>query len=476
MSEKGIKRFDELNIARLSLISVQERIPPDYRDWSVELEDGDRRYKVTCQAMPEYGVPHGIDTDISAALVNLYIDQGSPADGSVTCTPYQLLQMAGLDTSGRYYAALDESLKRLLTTNYFIAEGWRDHPRKRWTNVNFRYIDRLEFSSGEAERLDASSILKITLPQEIARSVRSGYIKPLDLSFMQTLKRPPTRALYRLLDSQRRDPENPERVAMSYQVGLMEWAEACKIVSDRPSMAQRTLDAAHEELLEKGFLKNVEYLGRGKKKLLHYTFGEAFIPPDPLLVQNLAGIGITHTRALQLVREYGEASVADTLERYQAIVASGYKPRSRPAFFVDLLKNPEKYQVPADPLLAPEGPQKAQRASRGGSGARRAAEAPSRPSQEEEGVDAALRARPREEQVEEVMRTLTFLLRNDLKLPELDTLRLALDEGLEDPLDIKTWILRGVSSGQKAAVIRDLRARLSLKPASAQAALPDRLF
>ncbi|MBB5293293.1 hypothetical protein E5F05_00080 (plasmid) [Deinococcus metallilatus] len=465
MSEKGIKRFDELNIARLSLISVQERIPPDYRDWSVELEDGDRRYKVTCQAMPEYGVPHGIDTDISAALVNLYIDQGAPADGSVTCTPYQLLQMAGLDTSGRYYAALDESLRRLTTTNYFIAEGWRDHPRKRWTNVNFRYIDRLEFTSGDENRLDASSVLRITLPQEIARSVRAGYIKPLDLSFMQTLKRPPTRALYRLLDSQRRDPENPEQVAMSYQVGLMEWAEACKIVTDRPSMAQRTLDAAHEELLEKGFLKSVEYLGRGKKKMLHYTFGDAFIPPDPLLVQSLADIGITHTRALQLVREHGEAEVEDTLIRYQTIVSGGYRPRSRPAFFVDLLKNPEKYQTPEGAVLPSEGPQKAQQGRKKGERSREELEGPSRPLQEEEDADAALRALPRESQVEAVMRTLTFLLRNDLKLPELDTLRLALDEGLEDPLDVKAWVLRGISSGQKAAMIRDLRARLSLVPA-----------
>ncbi|GAA5512825.1 hypothetical protein Dcar01_01549 [Deinococcus carri] len=464
MAEKGTKRFDELNIARLSLISVQERIPPDYRDWSVELEDGERRYRVTCQAMPEYGVPHGIDTDISAALVNLYIDQGAPSDGSVTCTPYQLLQMAGLDTSGRYYAALDESLKRLLTTNYFIAEGWRDHPRKRWTNVNFRYIDRLEFTSGDENRLDASSVLKITLPQEIARSVRSGYLKPLDLSFMQTLRRPPTRALYRLLDSQRRDPENPERVSMTYEVGLMEWAEACKIVTDRPSMAQRTLDAAHEELLEKGFLKSVEYLGRGKKKLLHYTFGEAFIPPDPLLVQSLAEIGITHTRALQLVREHGEALVEDTLSRYQTIVSGGYKPRSRPAFFVDLLKNPEKYQTGEGAVLPSEGPQKAQQGRKKGERSQEASEGPSRPLQEEEDSDAALRALPREAQVEEVMRTLTFLLRNDLKLPELDTLRLALDEGLEDPLDVKAWVLRGVSSGQKAAMIRDLRARLSLRP------------
>ncbi|WP_034388859.1 replication initiator protein A [Deinococcus sp. YIM 77859] len=470
MSEKEIKRFDELNIARLSLISVQERIPQGYREWSVELEDGDRRYRVTCQAMPEYGVPHGIDTDISAALVNLYIDQGSPLDGSVTCTPYQLLRMAGLDTSGRYYAALEESLKRLLTTNYFIAEGWRDHPRKRWTNVNFRYIDRLEFSSGEAERLDASSILRITLPQEIARSVRSGYIKPLDLSFMQTLKRPPTRALYRLLDSQRRDPENPEVVAMSYEVGLMEWAEACKIVTDRPSLAQRTLDAAHEELLDKGFLKSVEYLGRGKKKVLRYTFGEAFIPPDPLLVQRLAEIGVTYTRVLQLVREHGEALVEDTLLRYQSIIAGGYKPRSRPAFFVDLLKNPTKYQVPEGASLPSEGPKKALQTSKRGKRAGRSPEGPSRPLQSEEGEEgnAGLQALSPEQRVEEVMRTLTFLLRNDLKLAELDTLRLALDEGLEDPLDVKAWVLRAISSGQKAAMIRDLRARLSLVPAPPQ--------
>lgn len=466
MSEKGIKRFDELNIARLSLISVQERIPENYRDWSVELEDGDRRYRVTCQAMPEYGVPHGIDTDITAALVNLYIDQGSPNDGSVTCTPYQLLQMAGLDTSGRYYAALDESLRRLTTTNYFIAEGWRDHPRKRWTNVNFRYIDRLEFSSGEAERLDASSILKITLPQEIARSVRSGYIKPLDLSFMQTLKRPPTRALYRLLDSQRRDPENPERVAMTYEVGLMEWAEACKIVTERPSMAQRTLDAAHEELLEKGFLKSVEYVGRGKKKLLLYTFGEAFIPPDPALVQQLAEIGITYTRALQLVREHSEAVVEDTLLHFQGIMASGFKPRSRPAFFVDLLKNPGKYQGGEGAVLASEGPRKAQQTlvgresrGKGNAGPSRGLESESTPE-----AEAALQTLPREAQVEEVMRTLTFLLRNDLRVAELDTLRLALDEGLEDPLEVKARVLRGIGSGQKAAVIRDLRARLDLTP------------
>lgn len=65
MTDKGIKRFDELNIARLSLISVQERIPADYRDWTVELEDGDRRYRVTCQALPSTAY-HTASTPTSA--------------------------------------------------------------------------------------------------------------------------------------------------------------------------------------------------------------------------------------------------------------------------------------------------------------------------------------------------------------------------------------------------------------------------
>lgn len=461
MSNRGIKRFDELNIARLSLISVQERIPVGYRDWSIELEDGERRYRVTCQAMPEYGVPHGIDTDVSAALVNLYIDQGAPPDGTITCTPYQLLQMAGLDTSGRYYAALDESLRRLLTTNYFIAEGWRDHPKGRWTNVNFRYIDRLEFSSGDENKMDASSVLRITLPQEIARSVRAGYIKSLDLSFMQSLKRPPTRALYRLLDAQRRDPEQPDRVVMAFQVGLMEWAEACKIVTDRPSMAQRTLDAAHEELLEKGFLKAVEYLGRGKKKQLHYTFGEAFIPPDPALIAELAELGVTQTRALQLVREHGEVAVADAVTRSRSILAGGFKPRSRPAFFVDVLRNPDKYQPEEMAATAQKQVVKAQEGVSGGSAPKKGTPAPSRASEEQEG--AALRSLPRDQQIEEVMRTLAFLLRNDLKVAELDTLRASLSEGLADPLELKTLVLRGLSAGQKATIVRELRARTGMK-------------
>jgi len=450
-----VKRFDEINVSQLSLISVQERIPADFREWTVEHIDERRRYRVVCQALPEYGVPHGTDNDISAALINLFIEQGLPDEGTVTATPYLILQAAGLDTSGRYYDALGVSLKRLLTTNYFISEGWRDHPQRRWTTASFRYIDKLEYTSASGEeQLDPTSILKIHLPAELVRSVRAGYIKALDLAFMQSLRRPPTRALYRLLDARRYNPEDPTVRVMSFEVGLMEWAQACKIVSDRPSLVERALKTAHDELIERGFLTAVNFHGRGQKKMIEYVFGTMADPPDPQLVGRLTLVGLTRIRAHQLVQEFGQDVVEESLDRFTALVAGGYKPRSKAAFFVDLLKHPEKYRVDAEPLLVTAAGEQASEKRR-----QRQMDVRQREEAEQQSLEESLQKMPLEEQVEEVMRVAMVMLRGDLKTAEFEALRQVLHQ--EDPLVMRQWLLRGVSSGQRDAVLHDLRIRLS---------------
>ena len=449
-----VKRFDEINVSQLSLISVQERIPADFREWTVEHVDERRRYRVVCQALPEYGVPHGTDNDISAALINLFIEQGLPDEGTVTATPYLILQAAGLDTSGRYYDALGVSLKRLLTTNYFISEGWRDHPQRRWTTASFRYIDRLEYTSASGEeQLDPTSILKIHLPAELVRSVRAGYIKALDLAFMQSLRRPPTRALYRLLDARRYNPEEPTTRVMSFDVGLMEWAQACKIVSDRPSLVERALKTAHDELIERGFLTAVNFHGRGHKKVIEYVFGKMADPPDPQLVGRLTLIGLTRIRAQQLVQEFGQDQAEDALDRFAALVAGGYKPRSKAAFFVDLLKRPEKYHVDAEPLLVSPANEQASEKRK-----QRQLETLKREEAEQQSLEESLQKMPLQEQIEEVMRVAMVMLRGDLKTSEFDSLRQLLRH--EDPLVMRQWLLRGVSSGQRDAILHDLRIRL----------------
>ena len=323
---KEPRHFDEANVARLGLISIQERIPEGYASWEEEFEVLGKPVKLACYANPNVGgVPHGLDNEVSLALIALYLNAGSPPDGTFTTTAYQILKLMGFDTSGYYYRALKESLLRLTTATYVLSEAWRADGR--WQSVSFRYIDKLEFTSGKEGSLDRSSVIRITLAKEIVRSLQNRYTKPIDIEFMASLKRPLSRALYRLLDAQRLSPEREEPLAQ-LEVGLMEWAAACKIVHKRPDKVRRTLEPAHRELIERRYLRSVEYVGRGKNQTIVYVFGEE------------AGGIPDAKRALEAkksVRFVFITGPGDFRNHYiKDIYAGGYKPEGFNALLIDV--------------------------------------------------------------------------------------------------------------------------------------------
>lgn len=156
---------------------------------------------------------------------------------------------------------------------------------------------------------------------------------------MASLKRPLSRALYRLLDAQRLSPEREEPLAR-LEVGLMEWAAACKIVHKRPDKVRRTLEPAHKELLERRYLRSVEYVGRGKNQTIVYVFGEeAGGIPDAEAVELLMAEELSFTSAYSLARRYSLAHIRDRLEVHQAILASGYRPKNRLGLLVDVIRD-----------------------------------------------------------------------------------------------------------------------------------------
>jgi plasmid replication initiation protein len=333
-----IRRFDESNVARLGIISIQERIPPDYTSWTVELELEGHRARLTCEAPEKYGgVPHGLDNDVSLALITLYQDAGSPEDGSFMTTAYQILKVIGLDTSGYYYETLKESLERLFYATYTASESWREGGK--WVTAKFRFLNSLDYiSDNDRLGLSSSSVLKIGLAEQIVRSIRSKYLKPLDLEFLTSLQRPLTRALYRLLDAQRFSEAGNLN---SLEVNIIQWAEACKIVDHTPFKVRRTLEGAHDELMVRGYLRGVHYEGRGVAQTIRYTFAERQQNPalDPEGLQLLTRYGVVSTVARALVRLYPPERVRERVEKYLAILQAGYTPRNRAGFLVDVLKD-----------------------------------------------------------------------------------------------------------------------------------------
>lgn len=342
--EVPTRRVDDLNWARLNLISVQDQIDGQH-NWRVEFRQGNRIVIASCRALPELGVPHGVDNDISAALIDLFQSMDCPEDGSIIIAASELIQRAGWHHNGRYWAMLRESLDRLHTTSYEISGGWRDHPNRRWTTAKFHFIESLEYThQSQSGLFDERTVMRLRLAKPLVASLRSGYIKPLDIEFMQSLSRPRTRVLFRMLDAMRYNPEQPDETIDAFDVSLMEWADQCKL-NGRPDTIRRALQGPHDELLRRGYLHSVTYEGRGKNQRLKYEYAPEFTPISPAVLARLRKHGIADGVARQLARTYNASVLMRRIEHFERLVGSGALTikKTAAAALVHLIKNPDQY-------------------------------------------------------------------------------------------------------------------------------------
>lgn len=338
-------RIDDLNLSQLNLISALDSNTEGKREWSVEYGVGERIVRVSCNALPEYGIPFGIDNDVNVAILAHYYELGQPENGWIEISARQLMELCGFHRNGDYYDRLTESLRRLHTTSYEVSGGWRDHPNRRWTTAAFHIISSLHFTSKAGGLFDDRSVIRLRLAEEIVSSIRGGFTKPLNLDFLRKLSRPRTRTLFRLLDGMRVNPESPDEVIDQFEVDLLTWAAQCKIPADRPDAVRRALEKPHEELIHRGYLISANYEGRGRKQRIQYVFSPDFMPVSPALLDRFRRHGVTDGVIRQLARTYPATSLMRELERFEALVASGQLTvkKTSAAALVHLIKHPDQY-------------------------------------------------------------------------------------------------------------------------------------
>jgi plasmid replication initiation protein len=426
-------RFDEANVGRLGLISIMSRIQEGAYRWDVDflLEDG-RPARIVCVGTPEFGgYPHGLDNDISSALINLYIEAGAPEDGWFHATAHRVLTRAGLQTTGRYYGLLFTSLNRLRATTYYLTDSWFDTRRNNIT-TSFNYLERLEYSTVQDNvTLSSGSLLRLRLAPEITASIRARYLRPLDDVILSKLSGPPSRALYRLLEGQRIDPLGESDVLKQFTVSLRDWAQACKIMEMKPTRIRRNLEQPHNDLLALGYLASVEYGGPSRNQTITYRFTGAEVTepqvlPDPELVQNLGTHRVSMKVATEVIAQFGETRVRERLRKFQLILQSGYRVKSPSGLLLDVIRDDEgKYPDP--PGYAGTAVAVA-----------RAATLQEEPVQDLSDAErmAIEKARPLEEQIDTCVTTLQGILGRKLSLRDFVVLRDKLSAGLADPYEL----------------------------------------
>lgn len=428
---------DELNVSRLNLIAAIDQI--NQHSWAVDMLIQDRPVRVECEALPTYGVPHGLDNDVYTALINAYTLAGMPEDGYLTISIPDLRRACQFDHNGYYHQVLLNSLKRMNTSTFTIRRGWHDAHR-RWTHASFSIITQLDFSSeGQSGMFDEGTIVRLRFAEQIVDSIRSGYTKPLDVNFMHQLERPRTRSLYRILDAARVGESERDVLELT----LEEWAKRCKISFDRPENVRRALKKCHEELIACGYLKDVILIGRGATQRIRYEFVPQFRPVDPLLMVRLGSYGVAPGVARTLLTEHDPEWITAQIDRFDALVAAKVLSvkKTPAAALVHLLKHPDEYPYPPAPNR-PERPRAAMEPL---------LEAPVPDfAQDFEGLDP-------DQAAGRLVTRLGMHYRKLMNLEDMDLLREAVLSGRVKPADIYSLAMRGVATMQREVFVQQLR-------------------
>lgn len=343
---------EERNLNRLSLVLAASRVPDTMTSWERTWSSSDHlgvTIRVKCVASANDVVPHGIDNDILFGLTNAFIGANCPQDNTLRLTAYQLLVHSALPIGGHSYSAIHSSLTRLRNSTFTIQDSWYDRQEASFQTLstslvqNWRVIQRRKAGQEHSDAITAEAMLQVTLDPDLARSIRLGYIRPVDLNILRNLNQPLARTLYRRLEDEKNPIDRPGQSA--FQTELVPWAERLGI-NGRPDTIRRALSAPHEQLIQSGFLAAVNYVGRGKAQTVHYVFGkENQRPAQPEAVAVLTSRRITQGAALKYAAEYGLEAVQRAVKRFDELLASGYQAKSSSGLLVDILRDPEKYQV-----------------------------------------------------------------------------------------------------------------------------------
>ena len=360
--------LEERNMARLNPVVALARVPENMTGWCKTVEiDTLGPMTVTCIANQGHTVPHGLDGDVIFGLVAAYAFQGQPENRCVRLTLGQLCEYVGLTPGGTTYERIRNSLERLYKTDFHTESCWGVQRQGKWVwqSKSFHIVENLSWqnegdSAKSAKAFEADTQVEVGLGREIIQSIQMGHTRWVDLATYHRLSFPLVRLLYRLLEEQQAISGGKQfRVplpAMGAHLGLRELDPDGGIEGKhnvprtrviRIDRIRRALEPAHRELLDMGYLRKVEYEGRGQKQEVIYTFGtNVQITADVKTVALLSKHGITPVRAAELVRAHGRERIEEVSAQFEARLANGYKPKNKAGLLCNMLDQPERYAAP----------------------------------------------------------------------------------------------------------------------------------
>ncbi len=246
----------ELNLEESYLFSGSpNRMAAKVREYThaIQLPNG-RPGKRTLRFTPsaEYGDLDAFDRDVYVAMIFLVqMRGGMPADGKVSFSLYELVRILNLPHKGQSFRKVRKSILR---QNKIQIDGEMYSKETRSYESEHFSVWRVHFKANLDKHGRASEHHTVTFDEVMVRSYQAGYIKQLDANFYFSLDKKHARPLYGRIDVGREG-------GLTCEFPLSDVKEALSMAASykAPSQIKRALGPAHEELLLKGFLRDVSY-------------------------------------------------------------------------------------------------------------------------------------------------------------------------------------------------------------------------
>lgn len=272
--ERNLERYPWARLSddkgdQLRLEVLFEAAGDEGRAWTVVAEDGGK-------------LPGPFAADLYVVLCQLFNTAGRPENRTLRIPFRDLAELLHRQVGGNIYEAINASLHQLAAVSIRAVRTFREGGTAAELKT-FHLLDTATTSKHRGEG-GANLVAKVRFSEEVAESIAAGNFRLLDTAEYFALQSPTARRLYRYLDYRRW--RGAERLS-SIRFPLKQIAEELPIDRSSPSHIKRTLDPAHANLIERGFLESVEYEEHpvpGKKRpaiWVAYRFRELELPLAP---------------------------------------------------------------------------------------------------------------------------------------------------------------------------------------------------
>jgi hypothetical protein len=338
----------------LSWRNLKEKTKIEYRV-TAERKGEKAELVWSVMANAEYGLPTPFDRRVCRAMDALIsetaLEAGLPLKNPISFTIYRLAALIGVlrgrRADGRTYNKIKMSLERVIVTAIKSSGTFYQKGRKSWLHDVFHLYERVVFVGKELPSGQIAETNYIWLSEPYLASINARYVKPLDYRYLVSLRSDLASRLYELLGV--KFYGLPDRKGF-LRIGYLNLCQALPINPQRYySKARESLDPAHQELIDTGFLAKVTYQRvKGKRdfNILYYPGGrakqeksgqdlpvgnveESLLPPlqpsDDVstgLMDELHARGVSRTTAKKLAEDFPEALVREKIEEFDLLRAS----------------------------------------------------------------------------------------------------------------------------------------------------------